>query len=395
MASRSQTRLEIIFVALVALNLRPFLAGPGPLLDQIGIDTGLSRMALSMITFGPLVLIGIGALATPTVQRRFGARPTILFALGLVAVGCFARIVPDGWVLLVTAALCGFGVALLQAIMPAAIRERFPERYGVITSVYSACLLAGGAVGAQGVPLIAAQTSWSVGLAMMGLLALLAMGVGIVVKSFDMAPLDQNGSSLIAVLASRRTWHLIMCFGALNASYATVITWLGPQFAMRGLTADRIGSLIAIMSLCQAFSALILPPLLSRKGDRRSALIVAVVAQAAGFGMLIFGTAPPLLIVLILGAGLGGTFSLMIIAILDCAVDRQDAVKLSAAVQGGGFILTAFAPLIAAIVMERLGGFQAVWTVHLLLLVLAVPLVLTMPRKQSLAVKPQSMTRCR
>jgi CP family cyanate transporter-like MFS transporter len=155
MPHRYSKILEIVAIVLIALNLRPFLAGPGPVLDQIGADTGLGLSWLSTLALGPLALIGLGALAAPAIQTRAGARPTIWIALVLIAVGCAVRIVPQGGVVIATAVVCGAGVALLQAVMPALIRERFAQRYSLVTSLYSACLLAGGALGAQAVPLIA------------------------------------------------------------------------------------------------------------------------------------------------------------------------------------------------------------------------------------------------
>ncbi len=247
-------------------------------------------------------------------------------------------------------------------------------------SLYSACLLAGGALGAQVVPLIAMRSGWAVGLAAMGSLAALAFFIGLILRRFDMATPDLGGTPMNMVLRSRSTWHLIACFGALNASYATVITWIGPQFAERGALSEHIGFLIAIMSVAQALSALALPPLISRAGDRRTALTISVAAQIVGFALLIVGTIPPLLTVIVLGTGLGGTFSLMMVAILDCADGSDSAVKLSAAVQGGGFILNAVAPLAAALVMQTSGGFIFVWLLHIALLLVAVPLIWTMPR---------------
>lgn len=371
---------EVMAVALIALNLRPFLAGPGPVLDQIAADTGLSPAGLSMLTLGPLALIGAGALAAPAIKDLAGIRPTILTAIALIALGCAMRVVPSGAMLIVTAAVCGLGVALLQAIMPALIRERFTTRFGFVTSLYSACLLAGGALGAQVVPLVAQASGWAAGLAAMAIPALLALALMICLPRMDMDRETTAGTPIRHILRQRQTWHLIACFGALNASYATVITWLGPQFALRGIDPGQIGFLIAAMSVAQAMSALMLPPLLSRAGDRRGALLFAVACQALGFGLLMTGALPAVLTVLILGVGLGGTFSLMIVGILDCAGDRDTAVKLASAVQGGGFLINAAAPLIAAVVMERLGGFGAVWVMHIAVLVIAVPLVATMPR---------------
>lgn len=372
--------IEVLSIALIALNLRPFLAGPGPVLDRIAADTGLSPTGISLLTLGPLALIGAGALAAPAIKDRAGIRPTILTAIALIAAGCALRIVPSGAVLIFTAAICGLGVALLQAITPALIRERFTHRYGLVTSLYSACLLAGGALGAQVVPLVAQVSGWTTGLAVMAVPALLALALMICLPRMDMDREMTAGTPIRRILRQRRTWHLIACFGALNASYATVITWLGPQFAIRGIEPGQIGFLIAAMSVAQALSALMLPPLLSRVGDRRRALLFSVACQIAGFVLLLTGALPALPTTLILGVGLGGTFSLMIVGILDCATDRDTAVKLTSAVQGGGFLINAAAPLIAAVVMERLGGFGAAWAMHIAVLVIAVPLVATMPR---------------
>ncbi len=375
-----ETFLAVCAVALIALNLRPFLAGPGPVLNQIGADTGLGPAGLSLLSLGPLALIGLGAFLAPRIQARIGARRAILIALCCIAAGSAARLVPGAAVVIATAAICGLGVAMIQAVLPALIRERFTRRYGLVTSIYSASLLAGGALGAQAVPLIAEGSGWNVGLAAMALPALLAIAVTLAAGTLNMAPSDVAGPSMWRVMAQRRTWHLIACFGALNASYATIITWLGPQFEMRGIAPGDIGFLIAVMSIWQAAAALILPPLLSAPHRRRGAILLSVALQAAGFTLLILGTVPPLVTVSIMGIGLGGTFALMIVAIVDCTADRGGAVSLMAAVQGGGFALNALAPLIAALVMNSTGGFWAVWALHLGLLALAVPLVVTMPR---------------
>lgn len=365
---------------LIALNLRPFLAGPGPVLHRIGAETGLGPAGLSLLTLGPLALIGLGAILAPRIQTRIGARRAVLIALCCIAAGSAARVIPTAGVVIITAAICGLGVALIQAVLPALIRERFTRRYGLVTSIYSASLLAGGALGAQAVPLIAEGPGWNVGLAAMALPALLAIAVTLGARTLDMSVSKMPGPSMWQVMAQRRTWHLIACFGALNASYATIITWIGPQFELRGIAPGHVGFLIAVMSVWQAASALILPPLLSAPHRRRGALLLSVGLQAVGFTLLILGTIPPLVTVSIMGIGLGGTFALMIVAIVDCTADRGAAVRLMAAVQGGGFILNALAPLIAALVMAQAGGFAAVWALHLALLALTVPLVVTMPR---------------
>ncbi len=48
-------------VVLIGINLRPFLAAPGPLLPDIVADTGLGYGGLAMLTLLPMFLMGVGA----------------------------------------------------------------------------------------------------------------------------------------------------------------------------------------------------------------------------------------------------------------------------------------------------------------------------------------------
>ena len=45
----------LVAVCLVAANMRPAITGLGPLLDQIGADTGMSVSALGVLAAVPLV----------------------------------------------------------------------------------------------------------------------------------------------------------------------------------------------------------------------------------------------------------------------------------------------------------------------------------------------------
>ena len=54
--------LPAIAIVGVALNLRPVMAGVGPLLDQIGAATGLTNTQASLLTTIPVAVIGLCAL---------------------------------------------------------------------------------------------------------------------------------------------------------------------------------------------------------------------------------------------------------------------------------------------------------------------------------------------
>lgn len=77
-------------------------------------------------------------------------------------------------------------------------------------------------------------------------------------------------------------------FGLVNAGYGTVVTWLAPFFIEQGMSSADSGSLVALLSVFQALSALLIPILASHNIDRRFWLIVTLCSQMIGFTGLVF-----------------------------------------------------------------------------------------------------------
>jgi CP family cyanate transporter-like MFS transporter len=126
----------LALVVLVGLNLRPFLAAPGLLLSEIVADTAMGYAGVSMLTLLPMFLMGVGAFVSPGLQVRFGARRGLLVALLLLLAGSALRLfVRDGLSLIATAALCGIGVAFIQAAFPGIIKARFPASVPMVTGL--------------------------------------------------------------------------------------------------------------------------------------------------------------------------------------------------------------------------------------------------------------------
>ncbi len=129
--------LLLAVIVLAALILRPFLTAVGPLAQDISASTGLKLRGLAWLTLLPMLLMGLGAWAGPAVQQRLGVPRVVLISLALLAVGCALRAWPSGVVvLMVTAALCGLGVAFVQAALPGVIKNRFPAHVGPVMGLY-------------------------------------------------------------------------------------------------------------------------------------------------------------------------------------------------------------------------------------------------------------------
>lgn len=363
----SQRLWALACIALIGLNLRPFLTAPGPLAGPMRGELGLNFQTLSLLTLVPVALMGLCAFAGPALQARLGARGVIVGALAALGFGCFLRLFArDSAMLLATATLCGLGVAAIQAVLPSIIKRHFPDRAAAVSGLYSAMLMTGGALGAAAAPAIAqaAGGGWRLGLAWLAAPAaaaalVCAMALPREARSRAAAP------DVGAMLRRPRTWLLMAAFGLMNGGYSSAVAWLSPAYQDKGWNGQASGGLLATMAAGQAVAALALPALADRRQDRRLWLGLTLATQTIGFvGLALWPLAAPVVWVLLTGAGLGGCFALLLGVALDHRSDPLEAGALSAVMQGGGFLLAAIPPWIVAQLRETTGSFAAGWLAH-------------------------------
>ncbi len=357
----------LALVVLIAINLRPFLTAPGPVLTNIVADTGMSYGILALLTLLPIMLMGIGAFAAPGIQTAVGTRRGILAALALLAAGSLLRLIaPGGLSFVLTAGLCGVGVAFIQAVFPGIIKAEFPRSIPAVTGLYSSMLMGGGALGARLTPLIVNRGyPWREALAWLAAPTAVAFCVALFVLSDSRA--SRPDRPLTGLLLRRpRTYTLTLTFGLVNGGYSSMVAWLASYFQALGWSSAESGDLVALMAVSQAASALVLPILARRSVDRRSWLYLTLLMQAAGFaGLAFLPTATPAFWVGICGAGLGGSFSLAIITALDHLPRPEQAGVLVALMQGGGFLIASLGPFATALLHQLTGSFAAGWIMHL------------------------------
>ncbi|TPJ38368.1 CynX/NimT family MFS transporter [Mesorhizobium sp. B2-3-13] len=357
----------LVLVVLVGINLRPFLTAPGPILANIVADTGMGYSSLAMLTLLPMLLMGVGAFVAPGIQAAVGTRRGLLLALAVLTSGSLIRLVATGGLsLILTAALCGAGVAFIQAAFPGIIKARFPASTPAVTGLYSCMIMGGGALGARLAPqLVNSGYSWRAALAWLAVPAGIALCAAFRVLS-DAKEARPDRALTGLLLRRPRTWALMAAFGLVNSGYSSMVAWLAPYYQAQGWSSVASGNLVAVMAVCQAISALALPILARANVDRRPWLLLTLFLQAAGFaGLAFFPAQSPILWVGICGAGLGGSFSLAIVIALDHLPRPEQAGALAALMQGGGFLIAALGPFATALLHDWSGSFASGWIMHL------------------------------
>lgn len=364
----SLRRLALIAtVALIGINLRPFITSIGPLAGSIHSHTGLGLQGMALLTLVPMLLMGVLAFVGPALEGAIGARRAILLALLTICGGCALRMLAGaGWALVATAALIGLGVAVVQAVFPGVVKREFAGHVGPMMGLYSAMLMGGGALGALISPAVAGVTQrWEAGLACFALPALAAVLLAVAFLPADAR--TRHGQNMARTLLARpRTWLLMACFGLVNGGYSSVVAWLAPAYQEQGWSSSASAGLLATLAVSQAITALTLPILSRKRLDRRPWLWLTLALQALGFAGLAFapGLAPHVLAA-ILGAGLGGCFALSLIVALDHLPDPAQAGALAALMQGGGFIIAAVPAWLVAALHDLAGSYVPGWLWHL------------------------------
>jgi hypothetical protein len=81
----------VVAMVVIAMALRPGIASIGPVLPLISREFSLSHATASLLTTIPTLLMGLLALPTPWLARRFGRNGTLLASLVLLFVSMVAR----------------------------------------------------------------------------------------------------------------------------------------------------------------------------------------------------------------------------------------------------------------------------------------------------------------
>ncbi|WP_410174110.1 MFS transporter [Pantoea vagans] len=355
----------ILFAAivfLVGLNLRPMLAIIGPLFPVLQQQTGLSATAFSLLTALPVAMMGLAALFGPWLIARFGPVTGIAIGLLCLTVACLWRgLNLTSAQLMLTALAGGAGIGVIQAMMPALIRQRFADAAATLMALFSTGIMAGAALTAASAEPLFSLLGLQPALALSGGLALIALLIWL--SAVRRSPQVSLASEAMT-LPAPRTLLLTLFFGIGTGAYTLVLAWLPPFYIQLGWSARHSGYLLAALTITEVVAGFIVTATLHRFPDRRPLLLGVLALLLAGLVSLVFyPNTMPLLSALLLGTGIGALFPLSLIVTLDHARSVREAAVLLSRVQGGGYLLAALMPLIAGWVRDSGASLNQAWLI--------------------------------
>lgn len=389
--SRGQTALLVIAVCLAAMNMRPTITTLGPVLDEIGADTGMSTPTLGVLAAVPLVTWALLSPLAHGLGRRFGMTRVMFASLAVIGIGTAVRSWPGPVASLwIGTVLIGAALAVVNVLMPAVVKRDFPGHVTGMTAVYSALLGGFGAIASGVVVPISHATGgqatgdWRAALAVTGgalLLPAIALWLWLALRPRHRPPAVGGRRRHTGIWTDGTAWAVAGYMGLQAATFYMIVTWLASIAVDAGHSPVEAGVDVMLYQVGSVAGAITLPVTLRGRRDERlvaAALpLLGVVALAGLLAVPAGVTAWGMLLGLASGAMLAMSLTLM----AQRARTSEDASALSGMSQGVGYAIAAAGPIAFGWVHALTGGWSAslLLTIALLVALAAVGVVAGRP----------------
>src|SRR5690606_28982025 len=234
---------------------------------------------LGMVPTATFAAAGVGA---PRLAHRLGLERAAVLAMALAAAGLLARSLAGGTAMLLAAsavALAGMGIG--NVILPPLVKRYFPDRVGVLSSLYITTLQLGTILPALLAVPVATAAGWRVSMGLWSLLAAVALLPWLVVLRRERDP----GSALARlhqaavrpgdeapelppargrVWATGLGWGMALTFGMTSLVTYSLFTWLPALVVEAGASRAFGGAMLALFSALGLAGSLAMPVLAAR-----------------------------------------------------------------------------------------------------------------------------------
>ena len=355
----------LVALFLAALTLRPQLVGVGPLLPLIQSDLGVSHAVAGLLGTIPVLCMGVFAPPAPYLVARIGSRLAVSAAVLAVATFGIARALAPGaaGVILLTIPV-GIGMGLAGAMMPVAVKERFADRPGFATGVYTAGMTVGSAIAAAAaVPLAHLGSGWRTPLLVFSCASILLGGAWIFLTRSETPHVRVDARPLRLPLHSPLAWRLVAAFFFMSSVFYGLNSWLPDAYVERGWSEGSAGALLAVLNTLTIPAGFAVAWAADHRGQRRMWLAGAAFLQLAALVGVVTVPSAGWLWAVVLGIAIGPLFPLTMTLPLDASDRPAEVASLAGMMLGVGYTLSATSPLLLGAIRDLTGGFTAVlWT---------------------------------
>jgi CP family cyanate transporter-like MFS transporter len=376
--SRFQRGLVVFGIAVLAFNLRPAAVSVGPVLDEIRDGLGLNAAETGLLTALPVLSFAIFGALAPRFARAIGMHRVTLLALGALAVGLWFRSRADsGLAFLLLSFVSLAGMAVANVVLPSLVKLHFPDRVGLLTSLYSTFLALGlTSASVLTVPISDAGSDggtidWRLGLGTWAATAVLAALPWLALVRHDLKDTGQPRHLRLAEVARTRLgWVMALFFGLQSLQAYVIFGWFAKVYRDAGFSASTAGLLLGVATGVSIPLSFVIPSLTARVRDQRVLLTAIMACYPVGYlGLIVAPVGGAWVWAVAVGTGTC-TFPFILTLIGLRARTPEGTAVLSGFTQSVGYLVSVIGPFGIGVLHDATGG----WTVPLWVLIgLCVP----------------------
>lgn len=365
MMNRRNLTLLAIGIVLLSCCLRGPFTSVGSMAGIVQESTGLSSSSTGLLTTIPLLAFAAVSPFVGTLCKKFGAGYVLLGSLLVLTSGILIRHFGGNSCLYIGTAIVGVGIAVGNVLPPAIIKVYFPEKIGLMTSLYGTCISLGASIASAIAIPIATSFGWKASLLVWIVLIIPTFLVCLPSKDIKLA--DESSGNSSNLYRHPLTWWITFYTGVQSLMFYCFAAWLASMIQAKGFDSATSGLFVSVFMLA-CIPTTFLTPILIAKMKNQSVLATGIgLAYTFGVTLLYMADSVPMMMVAIVCASLasGGTFSFILSAYGMRTKNGQDASNLSGIAQSVGYILAATGPVL----FGKLYDTTQNWTIPILILI--------------------------
>ncbi|WP_246000169.1 CynX/NimT family MFS transporter [Nocardioides pocheonensis] len=375
--TRFQRVLVVVGIATLAFNLRPAAVSVGPVLDEVRGGLGLNGTETGLLTSLPVLSFAVFGALAPRFARRIGMHRATLVALLALVAGLWLRSRMDAGVpFLLLSFVSLSGMAVANVLLPSLVKLHFPDRVGLLTSVYSTFLALGlTSASILTVPIAehgsGAGLDWRLGLVVWAGTAVVAVLPWLALVRHDQRQeVQPQRHGLADVARTRIGWVMAVFFGLQSLQAYVIFGWVAKVYRDAGFSASTAGLLLGVATGISIPLSFVIPSLTARLADPRVLLTAIMGCYPVGYlGLLIAPVGGAWVWAVALGIGTT-TFPFILTLIGLRARTPAGTAALSGFTQSVGYLISVIGPFGVGVLHDATRG----WTVPLwALLAVCVP----------------------
>ena len=361
-------------IILIAFNLRPAITSIGPLIGTIRDDVGFSNWSVALLTSLPLIAFAMVSPIAPKLSNRLTNELTLVIGLFILIIGISLRSISMMFFLFFGTFCIGFGIAICNVLLPSVIKDKFPHKVAIMTSLYTTSMSIF-ATTASGVSIPLAdglQLGWQFSLfvwvtpAVAGLIFWLIIVMKNNKQSNDRTRYFEREKSS-GIWKAPLAWQVALFMGFQSFIFYVTISWLPEILIGYAMKKTSAGLMLSYFQLIGIPISFMIPMLATKMKSQRPLVLIANLLYIIGIVLLLTNQSFITIVIAttLLGISSSSNFALALTFLSIRAKNAKDAAELSGMAQSIGYCVAATGPIIIGFIFDLTNN----WTIPLLLLI--------------------------